>query len=337
MRVVALRALGLGDLLTAVPALRALQDWAAESRGAAVRSRIAVMEAFGNTPVAVAVAVAAPAALAPLVRLAGCAHVEATPLGKLPEAVRGADVLVNLHGCGPQSHRIALAARPERLVAFAHSDVPATAGMPAWRAEEHEVRRWCRLLEESGIPADPTRLGLPTPDALPPGADTTGATVMHPGAASGARRWPAERFARVAAEEARAGRRVVITGSAGERALALDVAARAGLLGDAVLAGRTDLLQLASVVARAGRVVCGDTGVAHLATAFETPSVLLFGPTSPQRWGPPAAPAPPTPPEPVRHRVLWAGRTGDPHAERPDPGLLTIAPADVLSELALLP
>ncbi len=212
--------------------------------------------------------------------------------------------------------------------------------MPAWDPEEHEVRRWCRLLTESGIPADPARLELPDPDRPPPGEDLTGATVVHPGAASGARRWPAERFAGVAREEAAAGRRVVVTGSAAERPLALEVARRAGLPEAAVLAGTTDVLQLATLVARAGRVVCGDTGVAHLATAFATPSVLLFGPTSPQAWGPPAPPpgagercqAPLT-----RHRVLWAGRTGDPHAPEPDPGLLTIEPADVLRELALLP
>ncbi len=67
-----------------------------------------------------------------------------------------------------------------------------------------------------------------------------------------------------------------------------------------MLAGRTDLVELAAAVAAAGRVVCGDTGVAHLATALGTPSVVLFGPTSPARWGPPA--------DRPQHRVLWAGR-----------------------------
>jgi ADP-heptose:LPS heptosyltransferase len=75
--------------------------------------------------------------------------------------------------------------------------------------------------------------------------------------------------------------------------------------------------------------VCGDTGVAHLATALGTPSVVLFGPTAPARWGPP-------PDRPI-HRVLWAGAEGDPHADRPDPGLLRIGVDDVLVELADLP
>jgi ADP-heptose:LPS heptosyltransferase len=310
LRVVALRALGLGDLLTAVPALRALRD------------------AWPDA----ALAVAAPAPLEPLARLAGCELIDAAPLAPLAPAAHRADVLVNLHGRGPQSHRVALATRPRRLIAFAHDDVPESAGMPRWRPDEHEVARWCRLLRESGIAADPSRLGLPAP-ALPAALRSLrGATVVHPGAASPARRWPAARFARVAAAEAAAGRKVVLTGGADERELAAEVARRASLPDDAVLAGTTTLAELAAVVGHAGRVVCGDTGVAHLATAFGRPSVLLFGPTSPERWGPLTPPA-----DPARHRVLWAGRTGDPHASEPHEGLLEIEPAAVLAELATLP
>jgi len=149
------------------------------------------------------------------------------------------------------------------------------------------------------------------------------ATVVHPGAASAARRWPAERWAAVARAERVAGRRVVVTGSDAERALAEGVARAAGLAPGDVLAGRTDLLELAAVVAGAGRVLCGDTGVAHLATAFGVPSVLLFGPTPPSEWGPP--------PERGQHVVLHRGDRGDPHADAPDPALLAITVADVLA------
>jgi ADP-heptose:LPS heptosyltransferase len=121
-----------------------------------------------------------------------------------------------------------------------------------------------------------------------------------------------------------AGPRVVVTGDAGERALALEVAAAAGLPEQAVLAGRTSLLELAAAVSAAARLVCGDTGVAHLATALGTPSVVLFGPTPPAEWGPPPDP---------RHAVLWAGRRGDPHADAPDPGLLEIGVDEVVARL----
>ena len=95
-----------------------------------------------------------------------------------------------------------------------------------------------------------------------------------------------------------------------------------------VVAGRTDLNALVGIVASAGRVVCGDTGVAHLATALGTPSVVLFGPTSPAQWGPPPSPA---------HIALWAGRIGDPHGRRVDSGLLEISVRDVVQALTRLP
>jgi hypothetical protein len=50
------------------------------------------------------------------------------------------------------------------LRALADPEIPETEGLPAWRDREHAVQRWCRLLHESGIPADPSRLELPVPD-----------------------------------------------------------------------------------------------------------------------------------------------------------------------------
>ncbi|MGH9263388.1 MAG: glycosyltransferase family 9 protein [Acidimicrobiales bacterium] len=300
-----LRALGLGDFLTGLPALRAL--------AVAYPDHHRVL--------------AAPSAIEPLARLCGAVDevVDTPPLAPLDPSRHGADVAVNLHGRGPESHRVLLAAQPAGLIAFAHPDVAESADGPPWTPAEHEVWRWCRLLQASGIPADPTALDLPSPTVAPP-PGTDGATVIHPGAASGARRWPVERWAAVARHELDAGRHVVITGSEAERALATEVAARAGLgPASAVLAGRTDLLGLAATVAAAGLVLCGDTGVAHLATALGTPSVVLFGPVPPSQWGPPA--------DRPQHVALWAGRTGDPHAPDPDPGLLEITVADVLAAI----
>jgi ADP-heptose:LPS heptosyltransferase len=301
--ILAYRPLGLGDLLTAVPALRGLA------------------RAFDGTPLVLA----APRALAPLARLTGVVDevLDTAPLA-VPAVPGRPAVAVNLHGRGPQSHRALLATRPRRLVAFASREA-GVAG-PDWRADEHEVARWCRLLARSGVPADPGDLALAAPGRPSP---APGATVVHPGAASAARRWPAERWAQVARVEAAAGRPVVVTGGPAEVALARAVAAGAGLPERAVLAGRTDLEALAAVVAGAGRVLSGDTGVAHLATAFGIPSVVLFGPTPPAEWGPPAGRA--------QHRALWAGRRGDPHGEEPDPGLLAIGVPEVLEQAAALP
>src|SRR3954468_12696470 len=132
-RVVVLRALGLGDLLTAVPALRAVRQACADAR----------------------ISLAMPATLAPLALHTGAVDevVDTAPLAPLDPVLHEGDLAVNLHGRGPQSHRVLLAARPRRVVAFAHPDVPGVGGSQ-WRADEHEVARWCRLLTESGIACD---------------------------------------------------------------------------------------------------------------------------------------------------------------------------------------
>jgi hypothetical protein len=247
-------------------------------------------------------------------------------LGRVEGIVDRPDVAVNLHGRGAQSHRRVLAAAPRALMAFHHPDVAESANGPAWRSDEHEVSRWCRLVASYGFAASADDLQLDRPAGPPP---WPGATVIHPGAAAEARRWPPDRWARVAKAEREAGREVVITGSAVERTLAERVAERAGLRPDTVVAGRLGLVELAALVAEAGRVVCGDTGVAHLATAFGTPSVILFGPTSPTLWGPPA--------DRPYHVALWSGRTGDPHGPVTDPGLLEIEVAGVVAALDRLP
>lgn len=307
-RLLALRALGLGDLLTAVPALRAL-----------VRAHPGFR-----------LELAAPEALRPLLGWIDprWSLLAAGPLEPLPPERHAPEVAVNLHGRGPESHVVLLSLRPSRLVAFAHPDVRESRVGPEWRPGEHEVARWCRMLAESGIAADPGELSVDPPRASPP-PEAVGATLLHPGAAAGARRWPAERFAAVARTELTDGRRVALTGSATELELARRVAEQADLPPSGVLAGSTDLTGLAAAVAAAARVVCGDTGVAHLATALGTPSVVLFGPSSPREWGPP--------PDRPQHRVLWAGSVGDPHGESPHPGLLEITTAEVLAALEDLP
>ena len=291
MRVVVLRALGLGDLLTAVPALRAL-------RRAHPSARITL---------------AAPAPLSGLALLTGAVDdvVDTAPLAPLDRSLHAPDLAVNLHGRGPQSTALLRATSPQALLAYGVTST--------WRADEHEVVRWCRLLDEAGLPADPTDLALPRPPADPA---VEGAVLVHPGAAQPSRRWPVDRWAAVVGGLRDRGAAVVLTGGPTERPRALEVAAGAGLPDSAVLAGRTDPLELAALVASARLLVSVDTGVAHLATAYGTSSVVLFGPTDPALWGPPA--------DRPQHRVLWAGRTGDNFAAHVDPGLLDLTPRHVL-------
>jgi ADP-heptose:LPS heptosyltransferase len=302
--ILVLRALGVGDLAAAVPALRA------------------VRAAFpGRT-----VALAAPAWLTPLIDLVGGVDriVPTDGLARGLGPVEPPDVAVNLHGSGPESHRLLMAAEPAELWAFANAEAGHSDG-PSWVEEEHEVHRWCRLVSHYGVDADWSDLSL----AVPPHPVRQGVTVIHPGAKSPSRRWPVDRYAAVARALARRGHRVVVTGSPEERDLATRIARDAGLPRAAALAGRTGIGELAGLVAHARLVISGDTGIAHLATGYGTPSVVLFGPMSPARWGPP--------PGRPYHRAIWHGvrsERGDAPGPEVHPALLAIDVDEVLAAAA---
>jgi ADP-heptose:LPS heptosyltransferase len=297
LNVLILRAIGLGDFLTAVPAYRGLR------------------RAFSEATITLA----APRVLQPLIPLTGAIDrlMPVNGLGELSEMSPPPDLAVNLHGAGPESIRDLLATGARRVLTHRHPEYPSIPG-PQWYEEMHEVERWIRLLTLEGIPADPTALLLAKPAVSPLVSD---AVIVHPGASASARCWPVGRFATVAGALAAARHSIVITGSAAERARCLSLARSADLDEDCVLAGELDLGGLAALVAGARLLISGDTGIAHLASAYATPSVILFGPTSPERWGPPAG-RPST--------VIWRGVSGDPHGQWVHPGLLEIGSDEVL-------
>jgi ADP-heptose:LPS heptosyltransferase len=295
--IVVLRALGLGDLLTAVPALRGLR------------------RAFP----AAQITLAAPEALRPLALLIDAVDdvLPTEALGCLASATERPDLAVNLHGRGPESTADLRRLRPHRLLTHFHPRYPHLGG-PPWLPDCHEVDRWCQMLAWFDIACEPEDLRVSTPAP----SQHVGAVVIHPGASAMSRRWPVHRYARLAAELGNQGHDVVITGGERERALADFVVTRAHLPESANLAGSLSVSELVALISDARLLVCGDTGVAHIATATGTPSILLFGPTPPAHWGPRTQ---------GPHHVLWSGRSGDPHAAQPDAGLLEISTAAVLA------
>ncbi|MWV49438.1 glycosyltransferase family 9 protein [Rathayibacter sp. VKM Ac-2803] len=309
--ILALRALKLGDLLVAVPALRALRRGFPEHR-----------LILATTPW-----------LEPIVDLVeGLDALVPTLRGlddPLPVAPHRIDMAVNLHGNGPESRDALTALVPQRTLEFRVPALDPDAGphdpRPLWIDGELERARWARLVNSIGLAADPEEVAIAVPEAPAPVA---GAAVVHIGAFYGSREWPEERFAAVAQELARQGHRVVYTGGANERDRARRIAERAGV--GEVLAGAIDLTEFAAVVAAAEVVVTVDTGAAHLASAYGIPSVVIFGPAPPEAWGPPVS---------GPHVVLTDAslRRGDVFSAEPDPALLAVQVEDVLAALASLP
>nr|WP_051939525.1 glycosyltransferase family 9 protein [Phaeacidiphilus oryzae] len=296
-----LRALGLGDLLTGVPALRGLR------------------RAFPDYELVLAAPEQLREVAAEIDAVDSLLPADAPDRG-VPSLLHWSKpapaVAVDLHGNGPES-RLALAElRPWRLLA---STDPQLTADPPWRAEDHERVRWCRLLAAYRIAADPDDVRLPRPERSP----APGAVVVHPGANAPARRWPVERYAEVVRGllAALPGRPVVLSGGPGEEPLVRELA---GLLPPLPVYCGLPFREFAGLVGQASLLIGTDSGPAHLAVAYGTPSVTLFGPVAPEIWGPP-----PNGP----HRVVYhPGPPGDANGAVPDPCLLDIGADEVLKE-----
>jgi heptosyltransferase-2 len=115
---------------------------------------------------------------------------------------------------------------------------------------------------------------------------------LNPGAEYGpAKRWPVESFAAAANElYRRLNCEFVILGGPGDVALGEQLRALlpAPLAHGHVtlLAGRTRLGELMSVLKACRVVITNDTGPMHIAAALGTPVVVPFGSTSPELTGP---------------------------------------------------
>jgi ADP-heptose:LPS heptosyltransferase len=279
-RVGVLRALpGVGDLLCAVPALRAV-------RAAHPRAGVTLL----GLPAAGWFVDRFRHLVDDLLVVEGVTGIpEVAPDGRaaarfLPAArARRFDLALQLHGSGVTSNAVARRLGARRLVAPG-----VTLGYP-----DHlpEVHRMLAVAAAAGCPPAGDHLELPVPAAeraaaawLVPGERPV--ACLHPGASRDENRWPPERFAALGDHLDGRGLAVALTGTAGEAPVTAAVARamRAPVLD---LAGRTGVGTLAALFARARVVVSNDTGAAHVAAAVGATSVVVFPAAGdPDRWAP---------------------------------------------------
>lgn len=110
------------------------------------------------------------------------------------------------------------------------------------------------------------------------------AVALAPGAVGPSKRWTAEGYGQVAAALAGLGLAVWVLGGPGEHELAQDIVARSG--GRARDLTGSDLRQAVLALASASAAISNDSGLLHVAAAIGTPTVGIFGPTSPWHWAP---------------------------------------------------
>lgn len=157
-----------------------------------------------------------------------------------------------------------------------------------------EVERHLRLMNFLGVPVPNKELEFPVmaedengvgkiyaESGLKPG----NYVCIHPGARDERRRWSPISFAKVADAVIGCGFKVVLTGTPDETVVVREVAG--SMRHTAVnLAGKTELGVLAGLVKNARLLVCNDTGVSHVAAALAVPSIVVFLISDPARWAP---------------------------------------------------
>ncbi len=214
------------------------------------------------------------------------------------------DVALIFHGAGPQVIPMAVLSGAAFVVRIPNDDeygfllsngepCPENRVYPG----EHVIPCRLRLAGMVDAKSEDIRLVLPVTSGDRDAAATllarAGVEPQAPllglvaGAATIFKQWPADRFVAAARGllEGRSGWRVVVLGSARERALAAEVA---GGVGPAAvsLAGLSDLRVLRGVIARLRLLVTNDTGPLHIAVALGVPTLSLFGATDSRGTGP---------------------------------------------------
>lgn len=313
-RIAVFRALNLGDMICATPALRALRQ---------------------RFPLAFITLVGLPWAAAWARRLSTVDRFVAFPgYPGLPERrpdttawrgfvasmrLRAFDLMVQLHGSGGITNPMLATLGARHLMAF-HDPSETSAGDSAitlgriWPCKGTETERLLQLIDVFGVHPDTReRIGRMTLEfPLRPGdraeAQALLRTAMrgscssrrhvcvHAGAQLPSRRWPVQRFAQVADALAATGHTVVLTGVAAEAELAatLQATMRRPCIN---LVGQTSLWSLGALIESASLLVSNDTGVSHVAAALGTPSVVVSCGAEVPRWAPSNI---------ARHKVLWA-------------------------------
>lgn len=114
------------------------------------------------------------------------------------------------------------------------------------------------------------------------GLNAATAVALAPGSVGPAKRWTY--YPEAARQLAAQGLEVWVVGGPGEKALADEIVG-AGGPGVRDLTG-TDLRNGVLAMAAAGVAISNDSGLMHVAAALGTPTMGIFGPTSPHLWAP---------------------------------------------------
>lgn len=287
------RALQLGDMLCAVPALRAL-------RAALPATRITLI----GLPWAEQFADRFHRYIDDFIAFPGHPAFPEQPVQEalLPAfydkvRARRFDLVVQMHGSGQISNGVVRDFGAKQVAGFALADSARNSPdhFLAYPETGLEPARLLELAAFLGAPSMDAHLEFPLTaedhrelqeSGLDQGLEPGGYICIHPGARHRDKCWAPERFAAVAdrlAEES--GLRIVLTGSAKEADLTAAVAGHMRIK-PVDAAAPISIGAMAALMSRARLLVCNDTGVSHIAAGLKLPSVVIFSKADIERWSP---------------------------------------------------
>lgn len=291
-RIAIFRALQLGDMLEAIPALRAIRSGFPQAEVTLI-----------GLPWASILTRRFPAYLdrfVPFAGYPGLVEMEADPerSARFIEEQRAYsyDLVIQMHGSGSISNRFVRAIAKRLTAGYYQGEAPSCLTFAApYPDDAPEVLRNLGLARLLDCPNCSPRLEFPLSledraeaDALIQRAPRSGGPLigLHVGARPPARRWPTASFSALAdALAQREAARILLTGGPGEERTAREVEAR--MREPCInLAGQTSLGGLAALIRSLDLFITNDTGPAHLAYALDVPSITLFGPAEYTRWAP---------------------------------------------------
>lgn len=206
------------------------------------------------------------------------------------------DLIIQMHGNGSVTNTIVNELRGKMTAGFfeRRENAPNERLFMPYPDDVHEVSRHLQLMRFLGVPSQGDYLEFPVLEdenaqyrELCKEFDLKEKeyVCIHPGARDEMRRWSPHNFACIADMIAGKGCKVILTGSV----LETEVVSRVenAMRHSAVnLAGKTGLGVLAAMIRNCRLLVCNDTGVSHIAAAVGTPSIVVFSASDPQRWAP---------------------------------------------------
>lgn len=184
-----------------------------------------------------------------------------------------------------------MAARGRRRLGFDRTRCKEMTGLfpferiPHGDPDSHMLTQYMEFGRYLGVPCSRVSWQIPRVESHDPQLPSE-YIVLNIGATKQPNRWPLDRFAELADRvHERFRMPCVITGGPEDRDEATVVQNRTQweIIN---LAGRTSVMELVEIIARAECVITADTGPMHLASALGTKLVALFGPSDPSRTGP---------------------------------------------------